>query len=197
MAKKLEFYFDVASPPSWIAHERLPDIIRRTGAALTLRPVLVGAIIKLTGNTAPVAVPAKRTYMMEVDLPRQARQHNVTLNFAPGAPFNSLNLMRGALIADDLGRLADYAATIFRATWAEARDMSEPLIVSEVLDTAGFDAPELFDRAQDPAIKSRLVAANEKAVARGVFGVPTFFVGPEMFFGQDRLDLVEQILGPA
>ncbi len=194
MVRKLEFYFDVASPPSYIAHERLPGIVEGTGAALILRPVLAGGVFKLSGNSSPVAVPAKRAYMMEVELPRLARQHGIALDFAARAPFDSLGLMRGAMAAAEDNRLADYAAAMFRAMWAEGKDMSDPAAVAAALSAAGFDAERLFARTQEQDIKNALIAATEAAVTRGVFGVPTFFVGAEMFFGQDHLDLVEQAL---
>ena len=194
MAGELEFYFDVASPPSYIAHERLPGIVERTGASLIPRPVLVGGIFKLGGNAAPVAVPAKRAYMMAVDLPRLARRYGIALDFDPAAPFDSLGLMRGAMVAEADGRLAEYVSAMFCAMWAEARDMPDPAVVAEVLSGAGIDGEMMFARGQEQAIKDKLIAATEAAVARGVFGVPTFFVGAEMFFGQDRLDLVETAL---
>ena len=194
MTNSVEFYFDVASPPSYIAHERLPGIVERSGATLILRPVLVGGIFKLSGNAGPVKVPAKRAYMMEVELPRLARQHGIALGFDPGAPFDSLGLMRGAMVAAEDQRLAEYVAAMFRAMWAESKNLSDPAVVAEVLGVAGFDAARMFARIQEQEIKSKLIAATETAAARGLFGVPTFFVGTEMFFGQDHLDLVELAL---
>ncbi len=197
MVKKLEFYFDVASPPSYIAHRRLPALVERTGAALILKPVLVGGVFKLSGNAAPVSVPAKKAYMMRVELPCLARQCGIALDFDSRAPFDSLNLMRGAVVADELGGLAEYATALFRATWATARDMSDPTAVADVLDAAGFDPGVIFTRIRERTIKDRLIAATEAAVDRGVFGVPTFFIGTEMYFGQDRLDVIETELGAA
>lgn len=197
MGCNLEFYFDVASPPSYIAHERLPGIVERTGTTLILRPVLAGGVFKLSGNPTPAAVPAKRAYMMEVELPRLARQHGIALDFNPGAPFDSLVLMRGAMVAEENDRLADYVAAMFRAMWAEARKLSDPSVVTDALAAAGFDAGMMSARIQEQAVKNKLISVTEAAVARGVFGVPTFFIGTEMFFGQDRLDLIEQTLSVA
>jgi 2-hydroxychromene-2-carboxylate isomerase len=197
MVNDLEFYFDVASPPSYIAHERLPALVERTGATLILRPVLVGGVFKLSGNAAPVSVRAKKAYMMQVELPRLARRYGIALDFDRRAPFGSLNLMRGAVVAEERGGLADYATAVFRATWAMGRDMSDPSAVADVLDAAGFDAEVIFARIQEPTIKGKLIAATEAAVARGVFGVPTFFIGTEMYFGQDHLDFIETALSAA
>ena len=190
----LEFYYDVASPPSYIAHERLPGILERTGATLTLRPVLAGGVFKLSGNASPLAVPAKRNYMMRVELPRLSRTYGIKLDFHPEAPFESLPLMRGAMIAEQTGRLAEYTTALFRAMWAEACDMSDPAVVAEVLDNAGFDSKMIFARMQQQTTKDQLLAATEAAASRGAFGVPTFFIGTEIFFGQDRLDTIEAAL---
>lgn len=196
-AQRLEFYFDLASPPSYIAHQRLPEVLARSGAELALRPVLLGGVFKLSGNASPLAVPAKRAYMMTVELPRLARRYGIALDFAPGAPFDSLGLMRGALAAEELNRLDDYAAALFRAMWAEARDLADPAVVADVLAAAGFDAAALLARSRVPVVKDKLIAATEAAVARGVFGTPSFFIGDEMFFGQDHLDQVEAALSGA
>ncbi len=185
---RLEFYFDLSSPPSYIAYMRLPKLLAGAGVDVAWRPVLVGGIFKMTGNAAPVAVPAKRRYMMDVELPRQAERHGIPLDFHRGAPFESLGLMRGALAADEASRFDDYVSAMFRAQWAEARDLANSGDVAEVLARSGLDA-RLLDRAQDKEIKQRLIAVTEAAVARGIFGVPTFFVGDEQFFGQDHLDL--------
>ncbi len=194
MTATLDFYYDLSSPPSYIAHERLAGLTERTGAEVNLRPVLVGGVFKLSGNAGPVDVPSKRNYMMGTELPRTARHHGIALDFHAGAPFNSLGLMRGAVVAEEDGRLADYTAASFRAQWAEARDMSDPATLAEVLTAAGFDAEDLFARTQEQPVKDKLIAATEAAVARGVFGVPTMFVNDEMFFGQDHLDMVEAAL---
>ncbi|MDP6829638.1 MAG: 2-hydroxychromene-2-carboxylate isomerase [Alphaproteobacteria bacterium] len=190
----LEFYFDLASPPSYIAHERLPGIVERTGAALILKPVLAGGIFKLSGNSPPVAVPAKRTYMMQVELPRLAREHGIVLNFDPGAPFDPLPLMRGAMVAAQLDRLGEYTGALFRAMWRDARDLSDPAVAADVLNAAGFDAEMIGARSGAQSIKTQLIEATEAAVDRGLFGVPTFFIGSEMFFGQDRLSSIEAAL---
>lgn len=193
----LEFYFDVASPPSYIAHERLPGILERTGAALVLKPVLAGGIFKLSGNAPPVAVPAKRAYMMQVELPRLAREHGIALNFDPGAPFDSLGLMRGAMVAAQLDRLAEYAGALFRAMWRDARDLSDAAVVTDVLHAAGFDAEMIRAGIGAQSVKRKLIDATEAAVRRGVFGVPTFFIRSEILFGQDRLDTIEATLASA
>ncbi len=190
MASNLEFYFDLGSPPSYIAHARLPSL----GADVILRPVLAGGVFKLTQNRPPLEVPAKRDYMLHTDLPRSARRYGIPLSFHANAPVPTLALMRGAVVAEELGRLADYVEAMYRAMWAEARDMSDPQAVGEALGRAGFDAAALFARTTEQVVKDTLIAWTQAAVDRGVFGVPTFFLDDEMFFGQDRLALIEERL---
>ena len=132
--------------------------------------------------------------MMQVDLPRNAARYEVPLDFHADAPFNSLALMRGAVVAEQDGRLLDYTDAMFRAMWAEARDLADPGEVGAALTAAGFDAAAYAARIQEPAVKQELIARTEAAADRGVFGSPTFFVGEEMFFGQDRF---EQVLAAA
>lgn len=190
MTQPIEFYFDIASPPSYLAHMRLKRIAEAGDADIVYRPMLLGGIFKISGNAGPIAVPVKRRYMMEVDLPRNAERFSVALNFHPDAPFNSLALMRGALVAEEEGCLVPYADACFQAMWAEAANLAEEATVAEVLQAAGFDAARYIERLRAAEIKQRLIDRTAAAAARGVFGAPTFFLGDEMFFGQDRLDQV-------
>ncbi|MCW9046296.1 MAG: 2-hydroxychromene-2-carboxylate isomerase [Alphaproteobacteria bacterium] len=192
MVTGIEFFFDLSSPPSFIAHERLIELVERTKTTLILRPVLVGGIFKLSGNAPPVSAPAKRKYMMETELPRLAKNNNIPLSFHADAPFNSLNLMRGAMVADEIGKLPQYTAALFRAQWMEMCDMNNPGVIAETLNAAGFDAQYVLAQSQMDTIKKKLISATEAAVALGVFGVPTFFLENEMFFGQEHLGSLEQ-----
>lgn len=190
MPKTVTFYFDVGSGPSYLAHCRLPKIVSAAGAALIYRPVLAGGLFKATGNAPPLEIDAKRAYIMEVDLPRMALHLGIPLAFHRDAPPRTLPLMRGAVVAGADGRLEDYAGAVFNALWAEARDMGDPAVVGDVLTKAGFDAAVLLARISEQSTKDALIEYTEEALARGCFGVPTIFVDDEMFFGQDRLDLI-------
>jgi 2-hydroxychromene-2-carboxylate isomerase len=194
MTARVTFYFDVGSGPSYLAHLRLPPIVARAGAELVYRPILAGGLFKATGNAPPLEVDPKRAYIMDIDLPRLGRHYGVPMNYHPDAPPRTLSLMRGAIVADRLGRLEDYADTVLRAIWADAKNMSDPAVVREVLTAAGFDTDDLLTRIGEQNIKDELIANTEEAVARGCFGVPTIFVNDEIFFGQDRMDLIEKAL---
>ena len=194
MSKQLEFYFDVGSPTAYLAHKRLGQLAAQYPLTVVLRPMLLGGVFKATGNTSPVTIAAKGRYMLEHDLPRFARRYGVTLNFNPHFPINTLPLMRGALAAAELDCEEPYVTAMFDAIWVAGADLGDPAVTADVLQAAGLDAEALMSLAQEPAIKAALVSATEAAVARGVFGAPTFFVDDDMYFGQDRLDFIEEAL---
>jgi len=154
---------------------------------------LLGGVFKATGNVSPATVPAKSRYMGD-DLERFARRYEVPFLFNPFFPVNTLALMRGAVAYQQQGRLDQYIEAIFSAMWVTGKNMNEPTIVAEVLDTIGIGAQEFLVAIAAQDVKDKLKSNTEEAVERGAFGAPTFFVGDEMFFGQDRLDFVEAAL---
>ncbi len=186
----IEFLFDFGSPTTYLAHKRLAGVVARTGATVDYVPVLLGGIFKATGNASPAMVPAKGRYM-NADMARFAGREAITLMPNPFFPINTLAMMRIAAGLKDDPRFMAYVDTVFDAMWAKPVDMGDPAVAGAVLSAAGFDPTELFALADNPAAKERLKATTEAAVARGVFGAPTFFVGDVMFFGQDRLDWIE------
>lgn len=189
--KTIEFLFDVGSPTTYLAHRRIPDLIARTGAEVVYVPVLLGGIFKATGNASPVTVPAKGVYM-GADMARFAKKFGVTLNMNPYFPINTITMMRmaaGLVGEDPFPMLVD---TLFDAMWKGRKNMGDPEVLASVLAGTGFDPAALLAVAESAEAKDRLKTNTETAVARGAFGAPTFFVGDEMFFGQDRLDFVEE-----
>lgn len=194
MTKTVEFYFDFGSPTAYLAFKRLRQLEASHGLKIDYRPVLLGGVFKATGNASPVTIPAKGAYMLTHDLPRFARRYNVQVNFNPHFPINTLKLMRGALAAIKLDCLPGYMDAMFDAMWIDGKNMGDMDVVREVIQAAGLPADELIAGMDDPAIKQILIKTTEDAVTRGLFGVPTLFMGDEMFFGQDRLDFVEEAL---
>jgi 2-hydroxychromene-2-carboxylate isomerase len=194
VSKTVEFYFDVGSPTAYLAHKRLQQLRAQYGLELRYVPMLLGGVFKASGNTSPIAIPAKGKYMMEQDLPRFAARYGVPLTFNPHFPINTLNLMRGAVAAQQLGCVDAYLDRVFDAIWVEKKNMGDAAVVERVLADAGLDAGALIARSQDPEVKALLLANTEAAVARGVFGAPTLFMDGAMYFGQDRLDFIEQAL---
>lgn len=195
MTKTVEFFFDVGSPTTYLAWTQLPAIARETGAQISWRPMLLGGVFKATGNASPVTVPAKGRWM-GADIARFARRYGVPFAFNPHFPINTLTLMRGAagLQLRQPQRLAAYLGAVFRAMWVDAVNLDQAAEVARVLDAAGFDKEGFIALVGDPEVKAALMATTEEAVARGAFGAPSFFVGGELFFGQDRLDCVREAL---
>ncbi|TFZ03873.1 2-hydroxychromene-2-carboxylate isomerase [Ramlibacter humi] len=193
--KEVDFYFDVGSPAAYLAWTQVPQLARDTGAKVNYKPMLLGGVFQATGNRSPMEVPAKSAWMNE-DLSRFARRYGVAYRHNPHFPINTLMLMRGALGLHmrQPDKLVPYADAMFRAIWVEGRNMNDPAEVGKALHEAGFDPQALLALAQDPEVKDNLKAVTQAAVARGVFGAPTFFVGQQMFWGQDRLDFVKEAL---
>ncbi len=197
MTKNLEFLFDFGGPNSYLAHKSLPEICARTGAELVYVPILLGGLFKLTNNQAPMMryaeTPAKRNYeMLEFD--RFVQAHALPFKMNPRFPLNTLYVMRGAVAAQRLDCFALYVNTIMAAMWEDGKDVSDAEIVRQVLDSAGLDSAALLALADNPDVKAELLANTEAAAKRGAFGVPTFFVGTEMFWGKERLGQVEAAL---
>ena len=189
----IEFFFDFGSPTTYLAHTQLPRIARETGVALVYRPMLLGGVFKATGNASPVTVPAKGRWMND-DMPRWARRYGVPFAFNPHFPINTLTLMRGAtgLQMRQPQDLARYVDAVFHAMWVAPRNLGDAAELASLVAEAGFDTQAFLALVADPEVKARLVAHTEEAVARGVFGAPTCFVGGQMFFGQDRLEFVRE-----
>jgi len=194
MTKTVEFYFDFGSPYSYLAYKALPGIAAAHGAKIVWRPMLLGGVFKATGNHSPVEIPAKGKWMQQ-DMQRWAARYGAVFRNNPHFPINTLVLMRGAAGMQMRGQDFDkYVEAIFRAMWENPRNLGEPQELAAVLRQAGFDADAFLALVNDPAVKEQLKKNTEEAVARGVFGAPTFFVGEEMFWGQDRLDFVAAAL---
>ncbi len=195
MTKTVEFLFDFGSPTSFLAYKQLPKIAARHGARIIWTPILLGGVFKATGNTSPAMVPAKARYM-NGDLARFAKRYGIVLNFNSHFPVNTLPLMRGAVAYQSTPQFDIYINAMFDAMWAHPRNLNDQNEITHVLKDIRIDPSDFLARIERADVKEKLKANTEGAVARGVFGAPTFFVNGEMFFGQDRLDFVEEHLLP-
>ena len=195
MSKTIEFFFDVGSPAAYLAWTQLPALCSAAAARIDYKPMLLGGVFQATGNQSPMSVPAKGRYV-QADLERHARRYGVPFRHNPHFPINTLMLMRGATAVQmqQPERLSDYLDAVFRAIWVDQSNMNEVQVVTKVLQQAGFDPAGLLAQASEPAVKERLKQVTQDAVARGVFGAPTFFVDGHMFWGQDRLESVKEML---
>jgi 2-hydroxychromene-2-carboxylate isomerase len=199
MTKRVEFWFDVGSPYSYLAYKALPKIAAARGATIDWRPMLLGGVFKATGNQSPVTVPAKGRWTA-VDLQRWAKRLDAPFKRNPHFPINTLVLMRGLaglLLRKSQAEFERHLAAIFSAMWENPRNLGDEAELRLTLGDAGLDADAFLAIANDPQVKEKLKADTEEAVARGVFGAPSFFVGDELFWGQDRLDFVDEALARA
>lgn len=195
MNRTVEFVFDVGSPYSYLAYRHLPTIARAQQATIVWTPVLLGGIFQATGNRSPAETPAKRLHL-DKDLQRWAALYGVNYAHNPHFPINTLTMMRGAVALQmrSDSALLHYLDTVFEAMFDKPQNLGDPAVLGQVLTNAGIDAAELLALTQSQLVKDKLKANTEHAIARGAFGAPSFFVGDEMFWGQDRLHFVEAAL---
>lgn len=197
MTKSLEFLFDFGGPNSYLAHKMLPALCERTGATVTYTPILLGGLFKLTNNQAPMMryaeTPAKRDYEM-LEFRRFVEANALPFVMSPYFPINSMMLMRGCVAAQRLGCFMPYVEAVMAAMWEQGAAMGDEAVVRETLSSAGLDANAILALCNDADVKAELSGNTETAASRGAFGVPTFFVGDEMFWGKERLGQVESAL---
>jgi 2-hydroxychromene-2-carboxylate isomerase len=193
-----QFLFDFGSPNAYLSHEAIPAIEQRIGARFEYVPILLGGIFKSTNNKSPAETLAgirnKREFHA-VETERFIKRFNVKpYVWNPFFPVNTLNLMRAAIAAQAEGVFERYVEAAFHHMWREPKKMDDAEVALKALASSGLDAEKLFARAQEPDVKARLIENTERAVARGAFGSPTFFVGNEMFFGKEQLRDVEELV---
>ncbi len=200
--KKIEFWFDFGSPNSYFAYKILPEIEARLGVGFACKPALLGGIFKATGNQSPffayANIPAKMDYTRR-EIMRFVRHHGLAdFNMNPHFPVNTLLAMRGAVAADMQNNVTDeldrYMDCVMKAMWEDGKKIDDPEVLLGALAGAGLDADYYREKVGDADVKTALMTATQEAIDRGMFGVPTFFVGEEMFFGKDSLAAVEKEL---
>lgn len=198
MSPKVEFLFDFGSPNAYLAHLVIPQIEARTGVSFDYVPVLLGGIFKATGNRSPVEAYAgirNKQEHAQRETERFLRRHAITsFRMNPFFPVNTLLLMRGAVAAQIDGTLAPYVRAGFHHMWEAPKKMDDVAVFAEAMTSSGIDAARILARVQDADVKAKLIELTERAVARGAFGSPTFFVGDEMFFGKEQLRDVEEMI---
>jgi 2-hydroxychromene-2-carboxylate isomerase len=190
--------FDVGSPNAFLSHEAIPAIERRTGVKFEYVPILLGGIFKATNNKSPAeslaGIKNKREFQaLETERFIQ-RFHVKPYTWNPFFPVNTLNLMRVAVAAQIEGVFDKYVDAAFHHMWVEPKKMDDPEVAMKALTASGLDTAKLFARAQDSDVKAKLIENTQSAVERGAFGSPTFFVGPEMFFGKEQLREVAELI---
>ena len=197
--KHFQFLFDVGGPNGYLVHRVLPAFCAKHGARADYVPVLLGGLFKATGNRPPLMryadAPAKWAYE-QLESTRFIAAHGLTqFRMNPHFPPNSLLAMRTIVGAAALGCQAEAIEAFMVGVWEMGLDLGDRDAVVAQLDDAGLNGAALIARADDPAVKAELAQNTEAAVARGAFGIPTFFVGDAMFFGKERLGQVAAALG--
>ena len=194
MSKSVEFCFDFVSPASYVAYKVLPKIAAAAGTEIIWTPIFLGGVMRAQGNRPPGTVEAKGAWMRR-DIARWAKLYGLDYQRNDVFPIMTVPHMRGALAYQDDPRFRPYCDAMFQAMWVDNVNLTEPAEIAKVLGKAGIDGAEFQARISDQAIKDRLKANTDGAVARGVFGAPSFFIGEVMHFGQDRMWMVAEDLG--
>ena len=198
MEKRVQLIFDFVSPNAYMIWWPLRDLIRRTGAGLDVFPVFLGGMHKLTGNAPPMIrdaeVKGKNEYAM-LEMRRFIAKHQLDkYRMNPGFPFNSITLMRMLYAADQDGRAVQFVEAMLPKIWEQELDVTNPEALAAAVSDAGFDVKDLFERSQSDEVKQGLIDNTSAAVERGAFGIPTIYIGDEMFFGKERLEQIEEEL---
>lgn len=191
----VEFWFDFSSPYSYIASERIDELVARHGRKVKWRPIMLGAAFKASGLPFLVNVPLKGEYSKR-DFDRSARYLGVPYSFPPKFPVTTLAAARGYywLHGQDCAKAREFAHAVFRAYWVEGRDIGELPVVLEIADTLGIAVDAYTAAIATPEIKDRLKQETDAAIAKGMFGAPYFMVDGEPFWGADRLPQIDKWL---
>jgi 2-hydroxychromene-2-carboxylate isomerase len=184
--RQVDFFFDPVSPYAWLAMRSL-DRFESAGVQLRFVPVLFAGLLKAHGNLGPAEVPAKRSYIFR-DVAREAARRGLPFEGPPGHPFNPLLALRACTALEDDGERRTLALALLAACWERGEDISDAAVLARLAVAAGFDGQGLVGRAATPAVKQALAAATEAAIADGIFGVPTYRLDGELFWGGDRIE---------
>ncbi len=192
-----KFIFDFGSPKTYLVYKLLPGIEKRTKTKAKYVPVLLGGIFKSTNNVSPIesfkTVPAKGKYD-DLDTARFVKKHDINFNFNSNFPINTLNLMRGAIFAQENGIFDKYVEVIFKSMWVDNKKMDDLGVIQTVLLENGLPVKEILEGTQDQKIKDKLIQNTNEAVERGIFGAPSMLVEDELFFGKESLQDVEELI---
>jgi 2-hydroxychromene-2-carboxylate isomerase len=195
---QLEFFFDFTSPYTYLAAELLVKDPKYAGVEITWTPILLGGLFKSVGNRAPAEVPAKGVYMLN-DLNRLSKHWNIDFNFPPDFPVLTLLALRGSMGLKQHGspKFQEYNMAMFRAYWVHGRNLSNPVVWAQIVTEIGLDSDALKALAELDQVKEAVKASTNRAAEIGLFGVPSFLVNNELYWGVDRLFLVDEALGLA
>ena len=187
--KKIDFYFDISSPYSYLAHEQIKRFEKENKIKVNYMPILLGGIHQLANITAPGLNPSRAKHMIK-DLKICADWFNVKFQFNRYFPLKTVNIMRGALVAEKEGFLNNYVDQFYKAAWVDSLNLNDSKILERFIKNMDINPKSFIEKLSDQKIKDDLKTKTSNAFKKGVFGAPTFIVGSKMFFGQDRLEFV-------
>ena len=190
MSKTMEFFYDYVSVYSYLANSQLGEL---SAAEIVYRPMFLGGVMQATGNRPPATIKPKGRYLLE-DVDRWVRRYGITFNMNPAFPQDTINALRVAIVARHRGEFQAVHQALFDAMWVNRQDLSDKAALASVVESAGLSAGQYMDEISQQSIKDELRENTEEAVQRGVFGAPTFFVGEQMFFGNDRFDFITEAI---
>ncbi len=189
MIKPFEFYFDFASPYTFIAHKEIRKIEKENFVKMKYMPILVGGLLKLSGIKANADIPIKAKYMIK-DCKLWAEKYKITFKFNNYFPINTLNLMRCVLVAEKKDIAPNFIDKVFDVIWKDGLNLNDNIIVEKLLKNLDLNPKIFLMEALNPVIKDELKRRTDEAYSKGIFGTPSFIVNNKMFWGQDRLEFV-------
>jgi 2-hydroxychromene-2-carboxylate isomerase len=187
--KKIDFYFDISSPYSYLAHAQIRKFEKEKNCKVNYMPILLGGLHQLANITAPGLNPSRAKHMIK-DLKTCADWFKIKFQFNRYFPLKTVNIMRGAIVAEKEGFLNSFVDKFFNAAWVDSLNLNDSKILTKFLSNMDINPTSFVEKISDQKIKDDLKNRTGAAFKKGVFGAPTFFVGPKMFFGQDRLEFV-------
>lgn len=189
MIKPFEFYFDFASPYTFLAHKEIRKIENENSIKIIYMPILLGGLFKLAGIKANIDIPIKGKYMIK-DCKLLAEKYNVEFRFNSYFPINTLNLMRCVLVAERKGITQNFINKFFDAIWKDELNLNDKAIVKRLLKNLNINPKTFLIEAVQPDIKCDLKKRTDDAFEKGIFGAPSFIINNKIFWGQDRLEFV-------
>ena len=192
MTKTVTFCFDFGSPYSYLAYNYLSPI-KDAGAQIELKPVLLGGIFKATGNQPPATVQKKGEYMFK-DIQRWSKKLNISFKMNPYFPILTVPHMRGAILAQKKNILEDYMQSMFDSMWLKGLNLNDQEILTKVASESGIDPNDFAEGISSDEIKDELRLNTQFAIDKGAFGVPTYFLENEIFWGIDSIKFLLESL---
>lgn len=189
----IEFFYDIGSPYSYLCATQIDGVAAKHGRVVNWRPMLLGAVFKATGNDMPARVPAKAQWMLK-DLPLWAKSYGVPFSFPASFPVSTVRAMRACVAAGERGKVREMSLALFEGYWARGIEPSSEEGIGQASAAVGLSASDVLAATDTQPIKDSLRKSTDEAIARGVFGAPAIFVGEQLFWGNDRLPLLDRLL---